>query len=446
MLEDLVPRAQQQDFSVSFSQNSLSDFSINLDLSYEITNPYKKALPIPDHAMGILLNDTKTDLYETHEAVVISAKSSKILNYRFHLDNNTLASLMGKNNKITFQTSIELDLTDYSDMLPNYQLSVSEDFDIESSELKPMLDKLLKKQIGTYKVKHEYATYLKVPAPPSISPSDKPIEIALLGSGLNIINPNEIKNAMLPFGDLLVHGKLNGLKDPFIDAILQAEFEFPDPLNPTNTISIPLEEEMLKFIKTVLSDFEMDEKWDDLKEVLYQEVEIDAVGYLVDNFLDEYVDPLANEKWSVFRAAYDSLKDTQFPEQIPGPQTAGFELAIPLSFKNNNDFPINIPLLRSSVFVNGSQPFTMYVKTKNSGQISLDKVPSGLAAIPANYTETLYIVFSFNMKAFNQGIYSLFMKNQFQPNLRGIVSYDFGYGPMYIGYDLEEMNMIYKDR
>ena len=443
ILEDLVPRAQQQDFEVSFSQSSLNDFSLNLELSYKIWNPYKKALPVPDHSMGILLNDNNTDLLVEHESVTISPESSKILHYKFHLDHHTLASIMGKNNKITFLSSIELDLTDYSDMLPNYQLSVTEDFDIETSEFKPMLDKLLKKQIGTYEFNLEHSTHIKIPAPPTIGPSSSPIEITLLGDGLDLINPNEIKNALLPFGDLLVHGKLNGLKDPFLDAVLDASV--PNPIPPFDPTEIPLEDEILKLINGFFPAMNASVKWEGLKDILYQEVEIDATDYFVNNFLDEYTDTLAAEKWEFFKSAYDSLKDTQFPDQIPGPQTRGFELAIPISFRNNNDFSISIPLFASGIIVNDNQPFTIYVRTKNSNEISLNTLPNNMAEIPANFTETLYVVFAFDMNAFNQGMYSLFMRNQFEPNLQGIVSYDFGYGPLYVGYDLEDISLEYEN-
>ena len=444
VLEDLVPRAQQHGFDVSFSQSALDEFALNLELSYEIRNPYKKALPIPDHSMGILLNDANTDLFKAHESVTIPPESSKILHYPFHLDQNTLASLMGNNNKITFLSSIELDLTEYSDMLPNYQLSVTEDFDIETSELKPMLDKLLKKQIGTYEFTLEHSTHVKIPAPPTISPSPEPIEITLLGEGLDLINPNQIKNALLPFGDLLVHGKLSGLKDPFLDAVLNASV--PNPIPPFDPAQIPLEGEILKFISGFFPAVGFDDKWEDLKGVLYQEVQIDATDYFVNNFLDKYADPMAAEKWEFFKSAYDSLKDVQFPDQIPGPHTRGFELAIPVSFRNNNDFPISIPLFASGVFVNNTQPFTLYIKTKNSHEVSLNSVPIDEALIAAHHTETMYVVFSFDMKAANQGMYSVFMQNQFEPNLRGIVSYDFGYGPLYVGYDLENMNLEYGTR
>ena len=442
VLEDLVPSAQQQDFEVSFSQASLNDFSLNLNLSYEVSNPYKKALPIPDHSMGILLNDTNTDLFEAHESIMIPAKSTKVLHYEFGLDNQTLASLMGKNNKITFHTSIELDLNDYSDMLPNYQLTVTEDFDIESSELKPMIDKLLNRKIGSYKFTLEHSTHVKIPAPPAISPSTKPIEITLLGNSLDLINPDEIKNAMIPFGDLLINGELNGLKNPFLDAVLNASV--PNPVPPFDPAQLPLENEVLKFINGFFPAMNADDKWKDLKDILYHEVDIPATDYFIDNFLDQYADSLASEKWEYFKDAYNSLKGTQFPDKIPGPQTRGFELAIPVSFTNNNDFPINLPLFRSSVFITGGQPFSIYLRPEHTEEIFLDKVPSGMAVVNAKQTTTLYVVFSFDMKAFNHGIYSLFMKQQFEPNLRGIMSYDFGYGPLYFGYNLMDLNLSYK--
>ena len=76
--------------------------------------------------------------------------------------------------------------------------------------------------------------------------------------------------------------------------------------------------------------------------------------------------------------------------------------------------------------------------------LSSEVLPSSSAVVGAKQTETMYIVFEFNMQAFNQGMYSLFMKNQFEPNMKGIMSFDFGYGPMYIGYDLKEMDLNYK--
>ena len=78
------------------------------------------------------------------------------------------------------------------------------------------------------------------------------------------------------------------------------------------------------------------------------------------------------------------------------------------------------------------------------GEINLGEVPSNQNQIESNTEQTLYVVFTFDMKAFNQGIYSLFMQNQFEPNLGGIMSYDFGYGPLYIGYDLKNMSLDYK--
>lgn len=96
--------------------------------------------------MGIFVNGRDIGLAKTHQEVMVPSKSSSLLNYSFTLSSAQLRQLMGKDNNLTFKTAIELDLTDYTNMLPNFQLAVSEDFDLESSELKPYINKLLQKR------------------------------------------------------------------------------------------------------------------------------------------------------------------------------------------------------------------------------------------------------------------------------------------------------------
>lgn len=444
MLEDMLPSAKQQNFDVSFDQSSLLDFAVNFNLTYEISNPYKKNLPIPAHAMGIFVNGKDIGMSWDHNEVTIPAKSSLILQYPFTLSSGQLQNLLGKDNKITFQTNIELDLTDYTDMLPNFQLAVTEDFDIESSKMNPFINNLLKKRIGKFNFSYEHSAQVKLPTPPSISKSNEPIEIRLLGTGNSLINPNAIKNAMLPFGDLLITGELNGLKDPFIDKVVGLTVKVPDPqpLYWNKTKDVKIETFMLDLLRNF--DTGIDNKWKNTKSILYREQEFPATDFFVDNFLQGKVDDNASGKWDDFQDAYDEFKTTVFPTEIPGPQTRGFEIAIPFTFRNQNEFPISIPIFRSSVIMSGGNPFSMYVKPKNMGEIELGKVPSNQTQIAAKSQETMYVVFSFDMKAFNHGIYSLFMKNQFEPNLGGVMSYDFGYGPLYIGYDLKKMSLDYK--
>jgi len=444
VLEDMLPRAKQQSFNVKFNQTSLVDFSVNFDLVYEISNPYKKELPIPDHFMGIFVNGEDIGLAKNHEEVEVPSKSSSLLSYSFVLNSNQLRQLMGKNNNITFKTAIELDLTDYTNMLPNFQLAVSEDFDIESSELKPYLNKLLQKKIGKFNFSYEHSAQVKIPAPPSITKSNEPIEIKLLGAGSNLLNPNAIKNALIPFGYLLINGEIDGLKDPFIDAVVRMTVPVPDPVieNIFRTKDVKIEKYMLGLIRPF--DSQINNKWNNTKALMYRNSSFKLTDYFVDNFLDPIGNLGASEKWDAFQDSYNQFKLTEFPDELPGPQTRGFEILIPFTFRNQNEFPISIPIFRSSVILPGGQPFSMYVKPKDMGEINLGEVPSNQANIPANQAKTLYVVFSFDMKAFNQGIYSLFMKNQFEPNLGGIMSYDFGYGPLYIGYDLKNMSLDYK--
>lgn len=444
VLEDMLPKAKQQSFNVKFNQTSLVDFSVNFDLVYEISNPYKKELPIPDHVMGIFVNGRDIGLAKTHQEVMVPSKSSSLLNYSFTLSSAQLRQLMGKDNNLTFKTAIELDLTDYTNMLPNFQLAVSEDFDLESSELKPYINKLLQKKIGKFDFSYEHSARVKIPAPPSITKSNEPIEIKLLGTGSNLLNPNAIKNALIPFGDLLINGEMDGLKDPFIDAVVSMTVPVPDPVidNIFRTKDVKIEKYMLDLIRPF--DSQINNKWNNTKALLYRSSSFKLTDYFVDNILDPTGNQGASQKWDDFQDSYDQFKFTEFPDQLPGPQTRGFEILIPFTFKNQNEFPISIPIFRSSVILPGGQPFSMYVKPKDMGEINLGEVPSNQAEIPAKQSKTLYVVFSFDMKAFNQGIYSLFMQNQFEPNLGGIMSYDFGYGPLYIGYDLKNMSLDYK--
>lgn len=444
VLEDMLPRAKQQSFNVKFNQTSLVDFSVNFDLVYEISNPYKKDLPIPNHVMGIFVDGKDIGLAKTHNEVLVPSKASALLNYSFTLNSAQLKQLMGKNNNISFKTDITLDLTDYTSMLPNFQLAVSEDFDLESSELSPYLNKLLQKKIGKFNFSYEHSTQVKIPAPPSITKSTEPIAIKLLGTGSSLLNPNAIKNALIPFGDLLINGEMDELKDPFIDAVVRTTVPVPDPTidNIFRTRNVKIEQYMLDLIRPF--DSQINNKWDNTKALMYRKSSFKLTDYFVDNILDPTGNLGASEKWDDFQDTYDQFKFTEFPDQLPGPQTRGFEILIPFTFRNQNEFPISIPIFRSSVILPGGHPFTMYVKPKNMGEINLGEVPSNLAEIPARQSKTLYVVFSFDMKAFNQGMYSLFMKNQFEPNLGGVMSYDFGYGPLYIGYDLKDMSLDYE--
>lgn len=444
VLEDMLPKAKQTSFDVSFSQSSLVDFAVNFDLVYEISNPYKKDLPLPDHAMGIYLNGKDIGLTKIQKGVSVPSKSSTLLNYSFSLTSDQLQKLLGKNNKITFKADLELDLTNYTDMLPNFQLAVSEDFDLESAEFTPFLNNLLQRKIGKFNFSYEHSTLVKIPAPPVITKSNEPISIQLLGGGNNWFNPGAIKNALTPFGDLLITGETDGLKNSFVDAITTLSVPVPAPTfsDWDRTINRKIEEYMLNLIKPFDDDIGI--KWEEIKTLVYRNNSFKLTEYFIDNFLDPTGTLNASEKWDTFQDAYSLFKSTEFPNEIPGPQTRGFEIQIPFTFRNQNEFPISIPIFRSSVMMPGGHPFTMYVKPKNMGEISLGQVPSNQAKIPAEEEKTLYVVFSFDMKAFNQGIYSLFMKNEFEPNLGGVMSYDFGYGPLYVGYDLNKMSLDYK--
>lgn len=286
---------------------------------------------------------------------------------------------------------------------------------------------------------------MKIPKAPTLTAATQLAEVAILGTGLDLISMEGMKNALIPFGDLLINSELNGLKDPFIESVVNATIYYPAPRldNLMHVEPIRMETQMLNLLRPV--DPLIDQKWGTVKNALFQSAKIPLHDFVLDQFIVKYIDTNARTKYQGFQQAYTQLKQTVLPNQMPGPGTHGFEIAIPFRFKNNNDFPVTIPLFRSSVYVNNTQPFSLYLRPAGVTSIPLNTLPGAdVATIGPQATQTLFAIFSFDMRAFNQGMYSLFTKQTFQTNLRGLVSYDFGYGPLYVGYDLSNMQVGFK--
>ena len=81
-------------------------------------------------------------------------------------------------------------------------------------------------------------------------------------------NPNEIKEALIPFGDLLVNGELDDLKDPFIDAIVNSSVTIPTPTITewNKTTQIKMEEQVINLLKPL--DPQIETKWGNIKNML----------------------------------------------------------------------------------------------------------------------------------------------------------------------------------
>lgn len=444
VLEDILPSASFEGVEPHFEQSSFADFELQLTLFYSFRNPYNKPLAIPAHRMGIKLNETETlrGLFVEKDASV-PPKSTVTLSYPFRINSGTLQRFLGRENKITFHTSIDLDISEYANLLPNYNLKVTENFQIDSTQSKQFLQGLLSKKISKRTLELEKSITLKLPSPPRISRSNDPLLVEWMGNSWEIINLDAVKNTLQPFGDLIVTGKMNELKNPFIKAMVDAEVTVPQPtLNcPLCTTQMKMADRALDLIRPL--DNEIDTKWEDLKEMLYRENEFSPVDYLVDHFL-VHINEDADDLWDTFQDGWEVFKNTQLPPSIPSPQTKGFRISIPVNFQNTNSFPIKVPLFRASSVIASGEPFSIQLRTKDMAEVSLNNVPNQQADIPANQTRTLYVTFSLNWQDSSRGIYDFFTGAPLNPNVVGVISYDFGYGPMFLKYDLRNLNMEYE--
>ncbi|KAA3631377.1 MAG: hypothetical protein DWQ02_16465 [Bacteroidetes bacterium] len=443
VLEDVMPTARFQNLEIEFEQMNFQDFNLHLGLIFEVRNPYDKVLPIPEHEMALTINDDNRPVKLKKTARNLAANSSDTIRYQFVLDPAFLTRIWGKINKLSFSSDIKINLDEFVHFLPDFELGVTENFELESDKLKPIAKKLLQKKVGTQNIHLNHNTFVKVPTPPGISPANEPIRLNWIGEMDNLVAINTIKDGLTPFGDLLINGSLNNLKNPFIDAMVNSTVTIPTPVwNCWDcTTEIAMEDQVIDLLSPLDSDIE--DKWSSIKSILYKEQSIPLADYLVDNFISTYADVNASSKWQEFKAQWEVFKNADLPAAIPGPDTKGFEIVIPVLFTNNNEFPIDLPLFRSSVFAFNSEPFRMQIKPKGMSEVSLSNITH--IEIGAKQSKTLYTVFTFNMHGFENGIFSLFNGAPMNPNIEGVMSYDIGYGPIYWNYDLNNLLFQYDD-
>ena len=440
VIEDVLPTAQFEGFEPKINQLDFDDFELEMNLAYRFRNPYPRPLPIPTHRMGVKLNEQEIPGLGFDTAMTIPANSSIRVEYPFRMDQNTLDAVLGSQGQFTFHASIDIDVAEFADLLPNYQLNVTDKFSIDSSAYAPLLRELAKRKIEKRTLTLEKSFPVKIPAPPSITKSTDPIQVEWLGNGWNAINLNALKDALTPFGDLLIESEIGQLTNPFVQAMLETSVTIPTPkLTCWNcTTKVNLSEQALNLARPL--DPQIDNKWDDLTDLLYIENSFSASDYFVDNFLKK-VNPNAPAMWGTFTSGWETFKNTELPESLPSVETRGFRLSIPFVFRNENDFPISVPLFRSSAYLGNGEPFSIQLRTEDMVEVPLEQLPQQHAQIPANQTQTLYVTFSLNWTDSASGIYGFISGQPLSPNLQGVMSYDFGYGPLFLNYDLSNLNL-----
>ena len=430
VIEDVLPTAQFEGFEPTFHQNGFNDFSLEMVLTYRFRNPYPRPLPIPTHRMGIKLNDDDLPNFGGEQNITVPANSSTSVDYSFTVNQETLAAVMGQQGQFTFHTSVDVDVSKFADLLPNYQLNITDQFNIDSSTYAPLLRELASRKIEKRTLALEKSIPIKIPAPPTIRKSTDPLQVEWIGSGWNALNLNALKETLTPFADLLISGEISQLTNPFVASLV----ELKDPLGRN------LADQVIGLAKTF--DGGIESKWDDLKNMLYRKNSFSATDYVVDNFLVK-VNPAAPDMWDTFNSGWQTFKNTELPASLPSVATQGFRLSIPFVFQNNNEFPIAIPLFRSTAFLNNGEPLSVQLSTENLTEVSLETPPNQHTEILANQQQTMYITFSVNWNHSANGIYGFLSGQTVQPNLRGVMSYDFGYGPLFFQYDLSNLNLNY---
>ncbi|MGB3587845.1 MAG: hypothetical protein WBA23_14955 [Tunicatimonas sp.] len=440
VIEDVLPTAQFASFEPKFHQNGFKDFSLEMDLTYLFRNPYPRPLPIPTHRMGIRLNEDELPNFGEETDITVPANSSSEVVYSFTVNQETLNAVLGKQGQFTFHTSVDIDVSRFADLLPNYQLNITDQFNIDSSTYAPLLRELASRKIEKRTLELEKSIPMKIPAPPTISKSIDPIQVEWIGSGWNAVNLNDLKETLTPFADLLISGKIGQLTNPFVKTMLETSIKFPAPkLNCLDcTIDVNLADQALNMARPF--DPQINTKWNNLKNLVYIDEQFSATDYFVDNFLSR-ANPDALRMWNAFNSGWQTFKNTELPASLPSLATQGFRLSIPFVFHNNNDFPISVPLFRSSAFLANGEPFSIQLRTEDLDEVSLETLPQQHTEIPANQQQTMYVTFALNWNDSANGIYGFLSGQPIQPNLRGVMSYDFGYGPLFFNYDLTNLNL-----
>ena len=440
VIEDVLPTAQFESFEPTFHQNSFNDFSLEMVLTYRFRNPYPRPLPIPTHRMGIKLNEDDLPNFGGETDTIIPANSSIQIPYIFQINQETLTAVLGKQGQFTFHTSVDIDVSEFADLLPNYQLNITDQLDINSSTYAPLLKELASRKIEKRTLELEKSIPIKIPAPPAISKSTDPMQIEWIGSGWNALNLNALKETLTPFADLLISGEIGQLTNPFVKTMLESEITFPAPTLTCwdCTIDVNLAEQTLNLARPF--DPQIGTKWNNLKSLVYIDEQFSATDYFVTNFLSR-VNPDAPGMWNTFNSGWQTFKNTGLPASLPSLETRGFRLSIPFVFHNNNDFPISVPLFRSSAFLASGEPFSIQLRTQDLDEVSLETLPQQHTEIPANQQQTMYVTFSLNWNDSSNGIYGFLSGQPIQPNLKGVMSYDFGYGPLFFRYDLANLSL-----
>ena len=435
-LQDSVPTigfrgidlSNQQDFS------SLEDITLSVGLKFLYQNPFNSALTIPAHQVEVRLNgDPIPGQLASHPGFTVPANGQILEIYPLELDlspEGILASLdvLGKDNYLEVESSMDLDLSDLSETFRNNGLILPEN---ELTD-KLGLEEKLRQKLGTYTLSMAFGDTIRLPLLPTAGLSSRAASVSFLGH-LDTLNLGAYQEAIVPFVDQLLTAELErDLMYPFIAAISELDCPaFPQPVPCIDMFS----DAVTGFIQTAfaadpVTRANLTSQWASMM------AEIQSPPEAGDPILDQVLSPLlpgVESNLDLLRQEWAAFKSEDAIISYPGSQVTGIRVSIPFLIHNPNEFAIDAPSLFSSAqLVNGNMAYS-------PAQFSAS--PQGGSRIPGGTSKDMRITMELSWGQMSAGFQALFSGKTIRPNLTGSTQFDFGYGPVIMGFDLEGMRM-----
>jgi hypothetical protein len=446
-VEDVIPTINLESVNPFFKQTKDGQIHTGLILTTRFRNPYNKPFEIPSYSIGLVV---KTKKQQSFNSTIKTGKPND--NYQILLekeiklsDNNMsippkaikltvdtlvfgtedLNVIMGYENIFELKSEIEIDLSKYITLLPDYEIMVTEDFKSNTSRFKSILEKTARKKLGKYRYVLSKSVMVKVPRLPKVTFAEGiPVKIIWMGDNFTFINPNDIKDKLEGFIDALLTQEFSGLARGFVDSLETIKIPF------TNMV---LKDKIFDMAQVFFQDIR--NQYDDMKQILPKN------GDKISDFMVKHYMADQTQNWNKFKNNWETFKNIEIPDGIPSSETVGFKIIFPVKMINTNNFEITVPCFKNSVEVDNREVLSIQLRSGSFENIDLNSNLKENIVLSGNESTTLYLSFSLNWNNSASGIYSFLSGESQRGNMKGLIGFDFGYGPMYLRYDLDNINV-----
>lgn len=436
-LEETLPTVRFKKATVVAVQPESDGLVIRLNLWFEYSNPFGKPLPVPEHEFSFGMNN-ETIQRSKMPAFKVPARGSTRKAYDFTIDltgsnAGRFASYMGKDNVYEFKSKFRINLKNVLDELPKYNIVLPESEKVPEAT-KEKLQNYLNEKLGEREFELAHSDTLRIPAFPEIGPAfGQPIRVRFVGQ-MESLNLQPVKDAIVPMGNLLINSNFSSsMADPFVKKLENTTVTIPAPTATQwfRTKDVKLEKYILDLLDG--AGFDMDDEWQDLKSKMIPD---DTHPHLMDHLVNVYfskLNPDAANLWANYKNQWQNFVNTPgFEIHYPGPNVTGLQVEIPFEFTNNNEFPITAPGMSSAAILNNGTPVSFSIS-----------VADGQPTIGGNQSKTMKMTMTLSWQAASDGMLSLINGQTLQPNLKGEVQVDMGYGPMKVDIDIQQMLMMF---